>query len=105
MALYYNIAGSSGVTTELIAPSVDLNVSSLVICNTHASNDASITLFIQDDPTSGTTSTYNITKSLVLPAKVSLMFEETKLFNYSTDYGLYITVGSSDTVDVIINKN
>mgnify|MGYP001188416830 CR=1 FL=1 len=104
MSLYYNITGSSGVTTELISPNVDASVSSLTICNTHASNDASITLFIQDNPTSGATNTYNITKLVALPAKTTLLFDNENLFNYGNKYGLYITVGSSDTVDVIINQ-
>tara|TARA_R100001510_G_C7624196_1_gene184399 strand:+ start:266 stop:580 length:315 start_codon:yes stop_codon:yes gene_type:complete len=104
MSLYYNIAGSSSVTTELIAPNISINVKYLTICNTHASNDASITLFIQNSPTSGTTNTYNIVKAVVLPAKTTLMFDDEELFSYSDQYGLYITVGGSDTVDVIINK-
>ena len=104
MALYYNIVGSSSVTTELISPSVNTNVGSLTVCNTHASNSASITLFIQNDPTSGTTNTYNIVKAVVLPAKTTLLFDNKDLFNYNNSYDLYITVGSSDTVDVIINQ-
>jgi len=103
MALYYNIAGSSSVTTELISPNINRSVSSLTVCNTHASNSASITLFIQNNPTSGTTNTYNIVKAVVLPAKTTLLFDNEDLFNYNSQYGLYITVGSSDTVDVVIN--
>ena len=103
MALYYNIAGSSSVTTELISPNINRRVSSLTVCNTHASNSASITLFIQNNPTSGTTNTYNIVKAVVLPAKTTLLFDNEDLFNYNSQYGLYITVGSSDTVDVVIN--
>ena len=101
MALYYNVLGSAGVTTELIKPGGSFNVKSINICNVHASADASITLFIQNDPDSGTTNTYNILKNVVLPAKTSLVHD---IFNYHVSYGLYITVGSSDTVDIIIAK-
>ena len=104
MALYYNIDGSSSVTTELIAPASTVDVKSLTVCNTHATANASITLFIQNDPSSGTTNTYNILKSVVLPAKVTLLLDNSDIFKYNKSYGLYITVGSSDTIDVIITK-
>ena len=104
MALYYNISGSSSVTTELVAPTSDLRIGTLNVCNTHASADASVTIFIQNDPSSGTTETYNILKNVVLPAKTSLLLDNSNLFDYKPSYGLYITVGSSDTVDVVITK-
>ena len=63
MSKYYNIIGSTGVTVELIAPSVDANVASVLLTNVHATADATVTLFIQDDPESGTTSTYNFLSS------------------------------------------
>ena len=104
MALYYNISGSSSVTTELIAPANTVNIKSLTICNTHASANASITLFIQNDPSSGTTNTYNILNQVVLPPKVTLLLDNSDIFKYNKSYGLYVTVGSSDTLDVIITK-
>ena len=104
MAIYYNVTGSTGITKELISPSRSYNVSSLNVSNIHASNDATISLFIQDSPASGSTSTYYFVKNVVLPAKTSLLFNEERYFNYSDSFGLYMTVGGSDTVDVIINK-
>lgn len=104
MAIYYNVTGSTGITKELISPNKSYNAGSLNISNIHASDDATISLFIQDSPASGSTSTYYFIKSVVLPAKTSLLFNEEKYFNYGDNFGLYITVGSSDTVDVIINK-
>ena len=104
MAIYYYVTGSTGITKELISPNKSYNAGSLNISNIHASDDATISLFIQDSPASGSTSTYYFIKSVVLPAKTSLLFNEEKYFNYGDNFGLYITVGSSDTVDVIINK-
>ena len=99
---YHNIVGSSAVTTELIAPFEDIsNIKSIVITNTHATADGTITLFIQKSTTSSTT-TFKITNILKLPAGVSLLLDD-KMFSITTDFGLYITVGSSDTMDVLIN--
>ena len=101
---FYNITGSSGVTVELLAPFVgDTNIKSILLTNVHAAADATITLFIQDDPASGTTSTYNIIHTIAVPADSSLLLDNSSMFNFEDKYGLYITVGSSDTVDVMIN--
>tara|TARA_R100000278_G_scaffold99843_1_gene76589 strand:+ start:45 stop:356 length:312 start_codon:yes stop_codon:yes gene_type:complete len=102
MALYYNVVGSTSVTTQLASPNSEIDVNVISICNIHASNNASITVFIQDDPTSGVTNTYKIINNVVLPAKTTLVLDDGDLFTYDNKYGLYITVGSSDTVDVII---
>ncbi len=109
MAVYYNVkgisAGGTSNTTELIAPSGDISVSALNVANVHASADATVTLFIQNDPESGTTNTYNIIKEVSIPAKTSLLFDNEEIFKYKIDFGLYIEVAASDTVDVIISKN
>jgi hypothetical protein len=105
MSKFYNITGSTGVTVELIGPDVSSSgIKSVLLTNVHASNDATVTLFIQDDPTSGTTSTYNIIHTVAIPADTSLLLDNPSLFLHDNKYGLYITVGSSDTVDVMINK-
>ena len=108
MAIYYNVKGISagGVsnTTELVSPDGPISVSTLNVANVHASADATVTLFIQNDPESGTTNTYNIIKEVSIPAKTSLLFDNKEMFNYRGDYGLYIEVAASDTVDVMISK-
>jgi len=108
MALYYNVKGASvsggKETTELIAPNVNRSpVSHIQLTNVHDTADATITLFIQDDPTSGTTNTYKIINLVVVPAGSSLSLDNPKMFAFSDIYGLYITVGSSDIVDVIVS--
>ena len=104
MSKFYNITGSTGVTVEILSPTADSNISSILIANVHASADATVTLFIQNDPASGITNTYNLIKSVAIPAKVSLVLDDAALFQFGDNYGLYITVGSSDTVDVIVNS-
>ena len=107
MAKFYNVKGASvsggQETTELIPPTEDNgNIKSILLTNVHATADATVTIFIQDDPTSGATSTYNIISTVAIPSDVALLLDNVPRFD--DFYGLYITVGSSDTVDVIIDN-
>tara|TARA_R100001463_G_scaffold48176_2_gene97235 strand:- start:788 stop:1105 length:318 start_codon:yes stop_codon:yes gene_type:complete len=103
MSKFYNVTGNTGVTVELVSPlQSNFGIKSILLTNVHVTNDATVTLFIQDDPTSGVTSTYNLIHAIVVPAGSSLLLDETSIFRFDEKYGLYITVGSSDTVDVII---
>ena len=104
MSKFYNITGSTGVTVELVGPT-DANaaIKSILVTNIHATADATVTLFIQDDPISGTTSTYNLIHTIAIPADSSLLLDESSMFRFDEKYGLYIQVGASDTVDVMIN--
>ena len=105
MSKFYNITGSTGITVELISPTEDnTNIKSILLTNVHATADATVTLFIQDDPTSGTTSTYNILSTVAIPSDTALLLDNPSMFRFDDFYGLYITVGSSDTVDVIISN-
>jgi len=90
---------------ELIKPTEEnTNIKSILLTNVHATADATVTLFIQDDPASGTTSTYNIISTVAIPSDTALFLDNPSMFSFEDFYGLYITVGSSDTVDVMINK-
>ena len=105
MTRLHNITGSTGVTVELISPTEDNgNIKSILLTNVHATADATVTIFIQDDPTSGATSTYNIISTIAIPSDTSLLLDNPSMFTFEDYYGLYITVGSSDTVDVMINN-
>ena len=105
MSKFYNVTGSTGITVELISPTEDNGgIKSILLTNVHATADATVTLFIQDDPASGTTSTYNLIHTIAVPADTSLLLDNSSMFRFDDFYGLYITVGSSDTVDVIINN-
>ena len=103
---YHNITGSTGVTSTLVDPGENLRlISSINVSNIHATATATVSIFIQDNPTSGTASVYYMVKNVKVPAGVSFMLDESiPLSKGSTKYGLYITVGSSDTVDIIIRK-
>ena len=105
MAKFYNITGSTGITVELISPTEDnSNIKSILLTNVHATADATVTVFIQDDPTSGATSTYNILSTVAIPSDTALFLDNPSMFRFDDFYGLYITVGSSDTVDVVISN-
>ena len=104
MSKFYNITGSAGLTVELISPTAtNAGIKSILLTNVHATADATVTLFIEDDPASGTTSTYNLIHTIAIPADTSLLLDNSSMFRFDNFYGLYITVGASDTVDVIIN--
>ena len=107
MAPFYNVKGSSvsggKATTELIAPADDYNIKSILLVNVHDSADAIVTLFIQDDPASGVTSTYELTHNVAIPPGVSLILDNLSMFKFTNRFGLYITVGANDLVDVIVN--
>ena len=105
MSKFYNITGSTGITVELISPTEDnSNIKSILLTNVHATADATVTVFIQDDPTSGATSTYNILSTVAIPSDTALFLDNPSMFRFDDFYGLYITVGSSDTVDVVISN-
>ena len=106
---YHNITGSTGVNIELIAPGLEIDsISSINIANTHATADATVSLFIQDDPISGTTSTFYMLSTVAIPSDTSLLLDSKSMLSFdnstTSGYGLYSTVGSSDTLDVMINR-
>ena len=103
MSKFYNVTGSTGITVELVKPTEDVDIKFMSLANIHATADATVSLFVQDDPTSGTTSTYKIISTVAIPSDTSLFLDDPAMFKFGESFGLYITVGSSDTVDVIIN--
>jgi len=104
MSKCYNITGSTGQTVELVGPAdANASIKSILLTNIHATANATATLFIQDDPLSGTTSTYKLINKIVIPASTSLILDNPSMFRFDEKFGLYVQVGSSDTIDVIIN--
>ena len=103
MSKFYNITGSTGITVELISPIEDNGgITSILLTNVHATADATVTVFIQDDPSTGATSTYNIISTVAIPSDTALILDTIPAF--PDDFWLYITVGSSDTVDVAVDN-
>ena len=105
---YHNITGSTGINVELIAPGENVGeIRSIMITNTHATADATVSLFIQDDPTAAATSTFYILSTVAIPSDTSLLLDNSTVLSFdnsSNGYGLYLTVGATDTLDVMINR-
>ena len=102
---YHNITGSTGVDVSLIQPGEDIIIRSILITNTHATNDATVSLFLQDQPSGAATSTYYILSTVAIPSDTSLLLDNPSMLNFDNNtYGLFMTVGSSDTLDVMINR-
>ena len=104
---YHNIAGSAGLSQELIAPGSDAEqLNSIVITNT-AGSTADFSLFLQSNPESGdgvATETYYILRKVQIPIYASILIDDKALLRFDNNkYGLYISVLSGDTVDILIN--
>ena len=101
---YHNITGSTGVDVELLAAGSGANnIKSIMLTNIHATADATVTLNLFK---SSTNKTYRILSTVAIPSDTSLLLDDKALLNFdnsSSGYSLNITVGSSDTVDVLIN--
>tara|TARA_R110001632_G_scaffold91646_1_gene196244 strand:- start:733 stop:1056 length:324 start_codon:yes stop_codon:yes gene_type:complete len=104
LAKFHNITGSTGVDVELLAPGDQVSaIKSITLSNVRASNDATISLFIRSQVLN---KSFYILSTVNLPFNSSLVLDKDDIPSFSNTangYGLYITVGSSDTVDVIIN--
>jgi len=104
---YHNITGSTGVNVELIAPGENVGtIKSIMITNTHATADATVTLFMEDDPTAAAASIFKILSTVAIPSDTSLLLDNSSVLSFdnsASGYGLYVTIGSSDTLDIMIN--
>jgi len=105
MAIYHNVTGSTGVDVELIAPKSGVSdIKSILITNTHASSAATVTLFIEDDPTAAAASIYKILSLYTIARNDYLLLDNKSMINFDNNtYGLYVTVGNSDILDIMIN--
>ena len=107
---YHNIVGSNGVHVELLAPGDNGgNIKSIMLTNIHASIDATVSLSLVKLSSSSITSseTYYILHTIAIPADTSLLLDNSDILTFNnaiSGYSLFITVGGSDKVDVIIRK-
>ena len=105
---YHSVTGSTGVNIELIASGERVEIiRSIMITNTHVTADATVTLFIENDPTAAAASIFKILSTVAIPSDTSLLLDNSSVLSFdnsSNGYGLYLTVGSSDTLDVMINR-
>ena len=107
MGLYYNAkgigAGGTSNTVELISHLTDATISSVNIANTHASNAGTVTLFMQNSPSSGSTETYKLFEGVSIPSKTSLLLDNKHILKRSFGFGLYLEIGNADTLDIIMS--
>jgi hypothetical protein len=92
---YHSLAGSTAVTTKLIARGSNANdIKSILITKT---------LFLQDS-TSTVVKNFNIISTIALPVNNGFLIDDKSLLSFNNSvYDLFITIGSGDTVDVLIN--
>ena len=107
MARYFNNLTGAGVvggqdTHELIAPGEANNISSITV-SPSASADITFTLFIEDDPISGTSRRITMLNSITVPYRSGLILNDASMFSFGEEFGLYIKVGDTSTVYLIIN--
>ena len=90
------VAGTGLSGTDLSGPIPTLNVDASIPEITTLAGLTSL-------GAAGATSTYNFLSTVAIPSDTALFLDDPSMFRFDEFYGLYITVGSSDTVDVIIN--
>ena len=100
----HSIAGTSAVTTRLIKRGSNANdIKSIMLTNTKASGSVTVSLFLQDD-TGDVVKTFSILKNSEIPENFSLLLDDQSLLRFDNSvFGLFITIGGSDTLDVLIN--
>ena len=108
---YHNITGSSGIHVELLAPGDNAgNIKSIMLTNTHISANATISLSVvklSDYSVRNASETYYILSNIIIPFSASLLLDNSDILSFDNSingYSLFITVGSTDTIDVIIKK-
>ena len=105
---YHNILGATAQDNELIAVNTlfKLRVSNIQMTNVHTAA-ATVDLYIFKDSTdTSAAETYYFLKDVSIPTKTSLVLDNSDLLRFDNNadgYSLYITVGSSDKVDVLIS--
>ena len=103
---YHNIVGSTAQDNELVAVN-DISrkvIKSIQITNIHVSAAATIDLYLFKESTDTAVSeTYYLLKNLTIPFGVTLILDDDDLLAFnSTVFNLYMFVGASDELDVII---
>jgi len=103
---YHNLDGSVAKTIELLPPGSRVgSINSITITNTALTQEATVSLYIQDDPSGASKSTFYLLKGVRIPAGVSLLLDSPSMLNFDPlEYGLYGRVNDTDEdVDFLIN--
>tara|TARA_R110000787_G_scaffold180335_1_gene292436 strand:- start:152 stop:448 length:297 start_codon:yes stop_codon:yes gene_type:complete len=93
----FKIADATDVKLISIGDGVSI-IKSMIIANVHTA-DATIDLYLKN----AATTKYYIFKSLVLPTGVTLKMDSDEVSFDNRLYDLYINLGGTTPVDVIIN--
>ena len=86
------------------------NIKSISLANIHATADATVSLSItklSDYSNKNTEEIYYLISTIAIPSDTTLLLDDSNMLafdNSSAGYSLFITVGSSDTVDVTIKR-
>ena len=104
---YHNILGATAVDQELLAVGDTEKIKNILLTNVHTAT-VTVSLFIvkisQDLKAQ---EAYYMLKSVSIPVGVSLLLDDSDMVSFNNSasgYALYITLGSSDKVDVIITQ-
>ena len=97
MTKHYNITGNT--TKEIFAAGSNINVSSIWITNTHASNAVTVDLFVEKK----LTGKFYYLKGSNIGVSSYLQLENININGASEEFSLYIKLNNSDSaVDVIL---
>ena len=104
---YHNILGATAVDQEHLAVGDTEKIKNILLTNVHTAT-VTVSLFIvkisQDLKAQ---EAYYMLKSVSIPVGVSLLLDDSDMVSFNNSasgYALYITLGSSDKVDVIITQ-
>tara|TARA_R110002167_G_scaffold121463_2_gene299728 strand:+ start:1028 stop:1357 length:330 start_codon:yes stop_codon:yes gene_type:complete len=103
---FHNLVGATTQDNILVALNdTKKGIKSIQISNIKVDAAATIDLYIFKDSTDTTASqTVYILNQVVIPFGVSLFLNEDEVHFDNTIWSLYMNVGNSDTVDVLIKK-
>tara|TARA_R100001377_G_scaffold61732_1_gene37693 strand:- start:552 stop:902 length:351 start_codon:yes stop_codon:yes gene_type:complete len=109
---YHNVLGETGVHVQLLAPGDNAgDIKSISLANVHATADATVSLSIARLSSSSSlnaSETYYLLSTVAIPSDTTLLLDNSSMLSFDNSvsgYSLFITVGSSDTVDVAISVN
>ena len=106
MAKHFNVTGSTAaaaqLTKELLAAGDNIVFSNISLTNVHADQWCKVDLYIEKK----LTGKFYIAKNVTLPVGTTLIYDNVRIDNTTSEFGLYIklTQGASETpaVDVIL---
>ena len=105
--LYRNITGSTGVNVQLLsANSAGSNVRSISISNTHATDEGTVSIFLQDNKSTASSidNTFYLIKYVKVPAGATLLLDNANMLSYDVSrYSLNASVGTGDTFTIKIS--